>query len=119
MLYRSSCLVVAVAALVPAGSEACEPIWVRPLNVSIYSAAFVGKVESVDWLRGRVRVAQTRVLIGRPAQTAEVKFNNIPLTCAWQLFRPGEGVYVFEDDAMASSWAAPIGDVNFDHDQQR
>ena len=119
MRYRFGLVLVAIAALAADEGQACEPIWVRPVPLYAYSAAFLGKVESVDWLRGRVRVAPSRVLAGRAAKSAEVTFNNIPLTCGWQMFWRGEAVYVFEDRAPAHSWAAYIGDVSFAHDQLR
>jgi hypothetical protein len=119
MRYRVGWLLVAATIGFASESQACEPIWARPVVLSDYSAAFFGKVESVDWFRGRVQVAQIRVLTGRPAKTAEVTFNNIPLTCGWQIFWPGTAVYVFEDPTPKYSWAAQIGDVSFDNAKKR
>jgi len=109
----------AVAIGVASGTQACGPIWVRPVDVSRYSAALVGRVQRVDWFRGRIRVASTRVLTGRPTQNVDIEFNNIPLTCGWQLFLPGDKVYVLIEKPNAFSWAARLSDVTFESDEAR
>jgi hypothetical protein len=89
-------------------ASACEPVWVRPLDVARYKSVILGQVEAVDWFRGLITVAPIKAIIGKPVRVA-VHYNNVPLTCAWQTFRAGERVYVFDFE-----WAAPVADVTFD-----
>jgi hypothetical protein len=86
---------------------ACEPIWVRPVHVANYQIVFLGRVEAVDWFHGEITVVPIKALVGKPVRV-KVRYNNIPLTCAWQSFWVGDQVYVFD-----AEWAASADKVTF------
>jgi hypothetical protein len=113
-MRRGLISLIAFAASVACGdAQACEPVWVRPVDLSGYAVAGVGAVEQVDWLRGRIRVVSLKRLRGTPIGTFDINFNNIPLTCGWQFFQANDEVYFFINRSPSFSWAALLRDVTF------
>ena len=80
------CLAMSAAA---SPTTACEPVWVRPIDLAAQVRAFEGRVERVDWFGGKVTVAPQRQLAGKQSGNIVVKFENIPFTCGWQFFSIG------------------------------
>jgi hypothetical protein len=100
----------AVLALLLSASAAssCEPVWVRPVDVSAYKSVILGQVEAVNWFLGEVTVDPIRAIVGKPKRVG-LHYNNVPFTCASQMFWVGERVYVFDGD-----WAARPDQVTFE-----
>jgi hypothetical protein len=100
---RTLILAVALTSAVAGVANACEPVWVRPIS---RDGAVLSLVQAVRWWKGEIVVAPVNPA-ERKRAAKTIKFNNVPLTCAWQTFRKGERVYVVDD------WAAPISEVSF------
>jgi hypothetical protein len=86
-------------------AKACEPAWVRPIP---RSSAALGRVQTVNRLEGKVIIRLIRPKAKTPARLT-IRYDNIPLTCAWQTFHEGEDVYVVD-----SEWAAAVSRITFD-----
>ena len=106
------CLVPVLAIFAGNSCFACEPVWVRTVIPSSYDSAFVGKVDSVNWLQSNIVVTLVRPISGNKPKKAIITYRQWPWQCAHQSFTVGEivDVFLYRD---GGGWAQPPADINF------